>query len=126
MNYLLDTHVFLWMLSAPQKLSREAVKVIEDPRQMVFVSAVSAVEISIKSSLGKLTVPAGLEREIGQRGLQELALTYRHGERLAELPGHHQDPFDRMLIAQALTEGLILVTRDEKMHLYPDLKLIKA
>jgi PIN domain nuclease of toxin-antitoxin system len=126
MNYLLDTHVFLWMLSAPDKLSEAAVKVIEDPRHMVFVSAVSAVEISIKSALGKLDAPSGLEGEIGSRGLQELPLTYRHGERLADLPGHHQDPFDRMLIAQALTEKLILITRDEKMRLYTDLKLIQA
>lgn len=126
MNYLLDTHVFLWMLSAPEKLSEGAVKVIEDPRHMVFVSAVSAVEIAIKTALGKLDAPSGLEEEIGSRGLQELPLTYRQGERLAGLPGHHQDPFDRMLIAQALTEKLIMITRDEKMRLYTDLKLIQA
>ncbi len=119
MNYLLDTHVFLWALGNPKALSLEARQLIQDPSYSVFVSAVSSVEIAIKQALGKLEAPAGLEKEIEQRGFQELPLTYGHGSRLVELPSYHQDPFDRMLLAQALHEGLILITRDKKMKRYP-------
>lgn len=119
MNYLLDTHVFLWALGNPNALSREARQLIQDPKYSVFVSAVSSVEISIKQALGKLEAPPGLEKEIEQRGFQELPLTYTHGSRMVELPSYHQDPFDRMLLAQALHEGLILITRDKKLKQYP-------
>ena len=119
MNYLLDTHVFLWALGNPKALSREARQLIQDPKYSVFVSAVSSVEISIKQALGKLEAPPGLEKEIEQRGFQELPLTYAHGSRMVELPSYHQDPFDRMLLAQALHEGLVLITRDKKLKQYP-------
>jgi PIN domain nuclease of toxin-antitoxin system len=119
MNYLLDTHVFLWALSEPEKLSQKAIAVIQNPAHSVFVSAVSSVEITLKQSIGKLVVPTGLEAEIEVRGFQHLPFSYRHGERMRELPMHHQDPFDRMLLAQALEESLILVTHDKKMRLYP-------
>ena len=124
MNYLLDTHVFLWVLSNPDRLNAKAIKAVQDPNHTVFVSAVSAVEISIKSSLGKLKVPGNLRSEIIARGLQELPLHYQHGERLSRLPMHHGDPFDRMLIAQAMEEGLIFVTHDQKMKLYSGVKLL--
>lgn len=124
MNYLLDTHVFLWVLSKPDRLNTKAVKAIRDPNHTVFVSAVSAVEISIKASLGKLKVPANLRSEIVSRGMQELPLQYEHGEMLSQLPMHHGDPFDRMLIAQALEEGLILVTHDQKIKRYEGVKLL--
>jgi PIN domain nuclease of toxin-antitoxin system len=124
MNYLLDTHVFLWMLADPERLSHQASKVIRDPRNVIFVSAVSAVEISIKMALGKLEVPDGLFGEIAVRGLQELPLKVRHGEAMAALPLHHQDPFDRMLLAQAIGEKLILITHDRKLELYADAKLL--
>jgi PIN domain nuclease of toxin-antitoxin system len=124
MNYLLDTHVFLWVLSNPDRLNGKAIKAIQDPRHTVFVSAVSAVEIAIKSSLGKLKVPGDLRSEIFARGLQEIPLQYQHGERLSRLPMHHADPFDRMLIAQAMDEGLIFVTHDQKIQLYDGVKLL--
>ena len=84
----------------------------------VFVSTVSSVEISIKQALGKLEAPPGLENEIEQRGFQELPLTYEHGVRMVELPTYHKDPFDRMLLAQALHEDLIMITRDTKLKQY--------
>ena len=118
MNYLLDTHVFLWMLAEPVRLNPEATAAIQDPRHSVFVSAVSGVEIAIKRGLGKLTAPHDLGVEIERRGLLDLPLKYRHSERMATLPSHHQDPFDRMLVAQALEEGLILVTHDRKLEPY--------
>lgn len=124
MNYLLDTHVFLWVLSNPDRLNAKAVKAVQDPNHRVFVSAVSAVEISIKSSIGKLKVPDNLRSEIRSRGLLELPLQYQHGERLSQLPMHHGDPFDRMLIAQAMVEGLTLVTHDQKIKRYSGVKLL--
>jgi PIN domain nuclease of toxin-antitoxin system len=118
-NYLLDTHAFLWSLAAPEKLGREARRILENPETMVFVSAVSAVEIAIKRSLGKLTAPETLGEEILVRGFQELPLRYAHGEALARLPRHHDDPFDRMLVAQALVERLDILSCDEKLRAYP-------
>lgn len=118
MNYLLDTHVFLWMLGEPDRLSREAAAAIQNPGRMVFVSAVTGVEISIKRSLGKLQAPSSLLAEIASRDLRELPLRFAHGERLAALPPHHQDPFDRMLIAQAMEEKLTLITHDRKFEPY--------
>jgi PIN domain nuclease of toxin-antitoxin system len=117
-NYLLDTHAFLWMLSAPERLGKEAAAVIQNPDRAVFVSAVTSVEISIKRALGKLDAPLGLSAEILARGLQELPLRYSHGERMASLPFHHYDPFDRMLVAQAIEEQLTLITGDRKMEPY--------
>jgi PIN domain nuclease of toxin-antitoxin system len=119
MNYLLDTHVFLWMLSDPGRLNAEAKEAICHPNHSVFVSAVSAVEISIKKRLGKLVAPDSLEQEIESRGLQHLPLTFRHGMILETLPNHHLDPFDRMLVAQALCENLIVVSHDKKLEPYP-------
>lgn len=119
MNYLLDTHVFLWMLSAPDRLKPEAISVIKNPDRAVFVSAVTAVEIAFKQALGKLEAPGNLDKEIGHRGLGELPLRYVHGERMRLLPSHHADPFDRMLLAQAAEENLTIVTHDRNFEPYP-------
>lgn len=118
MNYLLDTHVFLWMLSDPNRLKSIVISTIENPHHVVYVSAISAVEIAIKRTLGKLSAPDHLASEIPRRGLLELPLKYAHGERMQKLAPHHQDPFDRMLIAQALHEKLILITHDRKLEPY--------
>ena len=118
MNWLLDTHVFLWMLAEPERLSAEVRRVIADPNHTVFLSAVSGVEISIKRALGKLEAPSGLAAEAEHRGLTHLPLTFRHAEVLDSLPPHHADPFDRMLLAQAIAEGLTLVTHDRKFESY--------
>ena len=119
MNYLLDTHVFLWMLSAPDSLSPKARAAIQNPDRAVYVSAVSAVEIAIKSAIGKLEAPPNLWNEVLRRGLLELPLRYSHGERMQTLPAHHADPFDRMLIAQAAQENLTIITHDQKFDAYP-------
>ncbi|MDL5049109.1 type II toxin-antitoxin system VapC family toxin [Oscillatoria amoena NRMC-F 0135] len=119
MNLLLDTHVFLWMLSSPERLNSRVAARLRDPRNSVFVSAISSVEIAIKRGLGKLQAPDNLSLQIEKRGLLELPFQYRHGETLSSLPPHHADPFDRMLIAQAVVEELTLVTHDRKMEPYP-------
>jgi PIN domain nuclease of toxin-antitoxin system len=119
MNYLLDTHVFLWALGDFEKLKPKVAKVIRDTRHGVFVSAVTSMEIAIKSALGKLEAPDDLEDEIGLRGFSHLPLQFRHGTVLRSLPMYHQDPFDRMLISQALQEGLTIITHDQKFDRYP-------
>ena len=118
MNYLLDTHVFLWVLAEPARLSPKAAAAICDRRHAVFVSAVSSMEIAIKTGLGKLSAPQDLEQEILLRGFSHLPLHFRHGNLLRTLPLHHQDPFDRMLIAQALSERLTVITHDRKFEAY--------
>ncbi len=119
MNYLLDTHVLLWMLAAPARLTPAAAAAIRNPAHTVFVSAVSSVEIAIKRRLGKLEAPATLDAELHARGLSEMPLRFAHGERMNALPVAHGDPFDRMLAAQAEVEGLTLITHDRKFDAFP-------
>lgn len=118
LRLLLDTHVLLWALSDHSRLSPDTRTAIADPRNDVFVSAGTFWEIAIKRALGKLHTPENLIAEITLAGLIELPVTFRHGQLAAELPLHHKDPFDRMLVAQAQAEGLILVTDDETLARY--------
>lgn len=120
MKYLIDTHVFLWWMVTPERLSSAAREIIESESGEVAFSTISGWEIAIKSSLGKLTgVPfADLPAEIASFGWTALPLLLHHLPILAELPFHHHDPFDRALIAQAIAEKLVFVTRDERAHLY--------
>ena len=115
---LLDTHVVLWALAEPAKLARPARSALEDAQNEVLVSVVSAWEIAIKRALGKLDAPDDLEAAITMQGFEPLLLTFHHAAQASGLPPHHRDPFDRMLIAQAQAEGLILVTRDSNIPLY--------
>ena len=117
-RFLLDTHAVLWALADPAKLSRAARTALEDARNEVFVSVVSGWEIAIKRALGKLEAPDDLEAAIRMQGFEPLLLTFHHAAQAGGLPPHHRDPFDRMLIAQAQAEGLILVTRDSNIPLY--------
>ena len=118
MRLLLDTHALLWALGEPGKLTGEAFDALEDERNDVFVSAVSAWEIAIKRALGKLSAPDDLETGIVSQGFSPLHITFHHAEVAGALPRHHADAFDRMLIAQTQAEGLTLVTRDARMRLY--------
>ena len=118
MRLLLDTHVLLWSLTEPQKLSRRTREALEDAQNEVFASSVSGWEIAVKRSLGKLNAPDNLEAGVKEQDFTPLNLTFRHAEQAGALPPHHGDPFDRMLIAQAQVEGLILVTRDARIPLY--------
>ena len=115
---LLDTHVVLWALAEPRKLSAPARSAVEDAQNEIFVSVASGWEIAIKRALGKLQAPDGLEAGIRKQGFTPLLVTFHHAERAGALPPLHGDPFDRMLIAQAQAEGLVLVTRDADMALY--------
>jgi PIN domain nuclease of toxin-antitoxin system len=110
---LLDTHALLWWL-ADEGLAPQAQDAIADPANLVVVSAASAWEISIKKALGKLSAPDDLEQQVRDGGFTSLPISIAHGIAAGQLPHHHEDPFDRMLIAQALAEGLTIVTRDKR------------
>ena len=122
MKLLLDTHSFLWLLSAPSKMSKRALDVCKDPENLLVLSVASAWEIEIKQQLGKLEMDVALEDAILEQestnALRILPVQLRHTLALRELPQHHSDPFDRILIAQARTEGLHLVTSDQKIQQY--------
>ena len=115
---LLDTHVLLWSLTEPRRLSERARAVVEDPRSEVFVSSISGWEIALKRALGKLQAPDNLEASIKKQGFTPLPLTFHHAEQATALPPHHGDPFDRMLVAQAQIEGLTVVTKDRHISRY--------
>ena len=119
MKLLLDTHAFLWWLADDPKLRAAAREAVADPRSVVYVSAASIWEIAIKSRLGKLDAgSADLLEEIAGNDFLELPISARHSLLAGSLPGHHDDPFDRMLIAQAWMEELTVVTRDRAFAAY--------
>jgi PIN domain nuclease of toxin-antitoxin system len=118
MRLLLDTHVLLWWLANNPRLSAYARTVIADSDNQVFVSAVSSWEIEIKRAIGKLEAPEDLLGAIAASDFERLDIKIEHSLRLRELPLHHNDPFDRMLIAQALYEDLTLLSGDKKIALY--------
>ncbi len=118
MNILLDTHVLIWALENNPTLSVSARESIILGKNMVFVSSVSIWEIGIKMSLGKLEAPDNLQEEIQLHRFIPLNITYDHAELAGKLPPFHRDPFDRMLIAQAITEKLTLITRDKQISRY--------
>lgn len=130
MRILLDTHCWLWMQVSPKRISEEVRKVLTDPETQLFLSAASSWEIAIKWALGKLPlpvppmeyVPRGLERQ----GVAGLPVQHRHALHTATLPRHHRDPFDRLLIAQAQLEELVLVTADEQLAAYEGVDLLRA
>ena len=117
MSLLLDTQALLWWL-AGSRLSDAIVERIADPAELVVVSAASIWEASIKQALGKLKVPESLSAVVVDEGFEPLPITFDHAERAGALPPHHRDPFDRMLVAQALTEGLTVVTHDPAFEPY--------
>ena len=118
MNLLLDTHVLLWWLFADRRLPRRIRDLIDGGARNVVVSAVSGFEIATKKTLGKLEAPDDLEAQIDRAEFRILPLSVRHGVVGGSLPPHHRDPFDRLLIAQAICEGMTLVTADPAMRAY--------
>lgn len=117
MRLLLDTHVFLWWSENDPRLKPVARRAIEGA-DLVMVSAASAWEAAVKSALGKLRVGVPFEEAVEINAFEKLPVEFRHAAAVAALPPHHGDPFDRMLAAQALTEGLTLVTHDRWLQPY--------
>ncbi|HEY8946042.1 MAG TPA: type II toxin-antitoxin system VapC family toxin [Polyangiaceae bacterium] len=118
MRVLLDTHALIWALEDSERLSDRARELIVDLENQILVSATSAIEIAIKRSLQKLEAPYDLLHAIEVAGFIPITVDFATAERLASLPFHHRDPFDRLLIAQALTEGVPIVTRNPAFDAY--------
>ena len=123
MTYLLDTGVWLWSVGEPTRISSKARDVIVDVEQEVFLSAVTAWEVAIKVGSGKLQLPEPpdlyIPRRMASQGLRTLAVSHQHALTVFALPGHHRDPFDRLLIAQAQVENMTLITADRMVERYP-------
>jgi PIN domain nuclease of toxin-antitoxin system len=115
---LVDTHALLWWLTDDASLSPVARDALADPSHEPLVSAASVWEIAIKRSLGKLTAPDDLPDQIGKAGFQFLPVSAAHAWEVRDLPAHHRDPFDRLLVAQALIEGLPVITADARFGEY--------
>jgi PIN domain nuclease of toxin-antitoxin system len=118
-RYLLDTRVLLWLLYDDTRVPTEVVEALSRPLAKVYVSSISIVEIEIKRSIGKLLLDSSPLDFIDQMGFKSLDLTMKEARRLSELPLIHRDPFDRLLICQALENRLTLVTADEFVSRYP-------
>lgn len=122
MKCLLDTSVFLWSLAAEHKLNQKAKDILTSPATELYFSAASSWEIAIKSALGSLTLPSAPSELVPQAlrswAIRSLNITHEHALRTGELPAHHRDPFDRLLIAQALEEKLTLLTADRVFQKY--------
>lgn len=129
MKILLDTHVWLWLQAEPDRLSDDALGHLGDTTNDLYLSAASGWEIAIKHALGKLPLPEPPERYVPSRletsGVGALPVELRHALHVSGLPTHHQDPFDRLLVAQAQLEGMHLMTVDPRMERY-DVDLLPA
>ncbi|MBN1106449.1 MAG: type II toxin-antitoxin system VapC family toxin [Deltaproteobacteria bacterium] len=122
MNLLLDTHTFLWWITEAPQLSDKARSLIANGSNRLYWSAASSWEVAIKHALGRLPLPESpkrfLPQELTRNGIESLPITDLHALHAGQLPPHHRDPFDRMLIAQAQVESLTLLTNDPQCHLY--------
>ncbi len=125
MKLLLDTNVLLWWLNGSPRLAAEASDAIATPRNVVYVSSVTAWEITIKRALGKLEIPENWAEVVAAESFRRLAATWEHALDVASLPELHRDPFDRLLVAQARVEGLVLVTGDDIVTRY-DVKTLRV
>lgn len=123
MNLLLDTHVALWAITDNPRLSQKAREIIQSPKTTVWISAASIWEIAIKNALGRGDMPVNSQdavRYFHESGYRFLAVEAEHAMAVEDLAAHHQDPFDRMLVAQALVEPMRLMTHDGLVARYSD------
>lgn len=125
MNLLLDTHVLLWWLNDNPTLSNKARAAISESVNVVFISAAVIWEIRIKQSLGKLKIPKDFQSVVEAQPFETLDITTEHAHKILSLAKYHRDPFDRMLIAQAMVERFTLITRDKNIMNY-DIPYIEA
>ena len=119
MRLLLDTHILIWAAIGDDKLSRAAAQLIDDEANTLYFSAASIWELTIKGAERTGIIPAALRKVLLDAGYIELPITSDHGLAVGNLPNHHRDPFDRIMVAQALAEGINLLTHDSAMHAYP-------
>ena len=123
MKYLIDTVVWLWSLDSLQRVSRRGMEILNSGAEEIYFSAATAWEVSIKASLGKLKLPSPpatcVPAFTARQGLRQLPVTYLHAVKVYELPPHHRDPFDRLIIAQAMVENMAVLTADKDFAKYP-------
>ena len=126
MEILIDTHIFLWLAVSPERISKNSLKLLQDRKNRLFLSAVSVAELMIEASIGQIEIPFDILEATEKMGMDLLDFDAVSALKLGTLPFHHKDPFDRMLIAQALTHNLTFCTVDAKIALYGDegLKLL--
>jgi PIN domain nuclease of toxin-antitoxin system len=114
----LDTHVFVWLVESPEHLAEDVILTLRDMENEIFVSAATFWEIAMNRNRGRMRFPGDIGEEIRAANFVELPVTGAHYEASVALPEIHRDPFDRLIVAQALSEGLVLVTRDKLLGAY--------
>ncbi len=120
MRFLVDTNIVIWAMREDERLGPVWQSILVDPRNELFLSAASVWEMKIKLGLGKLTLPDGFDEGLQQFGFRELAVSWEHARVTGGLPPIHKDPFDRLLVAQAISERLVLITGDATLRGYGD------
>jgi PIN domain nuclease of toxin-antitoxin system len=118
MRLLLDTHTLIWWLEGSKEIGKSVATVLRSAENVKFISVVSIWEMRLKASLKKLDLPKNFRAVLDEQPIEQLPVLVDHAHAFGELPLHHRDPFDRMLVAQAIVEGLTLVTRDERINAY--------
>jgi PIN domain nuclease of toxin-antitoxin system len=122
-KYLLDSTIWLWSVDSVEKINQECRDILENGREEIYLSAASAWELSIKARLGKLHLPGSpaqcIPAFMAKQGLRSLPVTHLHAVKVYDLHPHHQDPFDHLIIAQAITEGMTVLTADRDFRKYP-------
>lgn len=118
MKIIIDTHIFLWALSAPSRIAKEKLNILEKPTNIIYVSSITIAEIMIKASLDKLQIDFDPVDLAEQSGFELLDFSGRDALQLQNLPFHHRDPFDRMLISQSIATRYPLMTDDDRIKLY--------
>lgn len=118
MKFLLDTHIFVWWMLESKKLDKSINNILKDSRNEVFLSIVSVWEVVIKKQKGRLKVPKDWKETLLESNFSILPVNLRHTYAIEKLPQYHKDPFDRILVAQAITEKCTLITDDEKVKKY--------
>ncbi|NKE73626.1 type II toxin-antitoxin system VapC family toxin [Candidatus Manganitrophus noduliformans] len=125
MRLLLDTHLMLWWLTGDRRLPKQADQLIADSDNEVYVSAASIWEVAIKSALGRIEGDVTeIEAALGPSGFLQLPINGKHAAQVSKLPPHHQDPFDRMLVAQSLIEPMRLLTHDRTLAKYGEMVIL--
>jgi PIN domain nuclease of toxin-antitoxin system len=122
MAYLIDTHTLLWHFNGDKQMSNSAMEILKDNRQEKYTSIASVWEIAIKISIGKLLLEFSfdeIEVKLAGSNISLLHISVEHTQKIISLPLHHRDPFDRMIIAQSITENLTIISKDKNFSLYP-------
>lgn len=123
MKYLLDSMIWLWSIDSVEKINKVCRDILENGREEIYLSAATAWELSIKARLGKLHLPGPpaqcIPAFMAKQGLRPLPVTHMHAVKIYDLPPHHQDPFDHLIIAQAIMEEMTVMTADRNFRKYP-------